>query len=393
MFFKRQFGFRSKHSTKHSLITITETVRKSVDKGELTCGIFLDFQKAFDTVSHEILLSKLDHYGFRGLTNEWIKSYLRNRKQFVYHDGCESSLKCINQGVPQGSVLGPLLFLIYINDIENDTAILYSDKSPKRIQKRLNIDLKLLLKWLKSNRISLNVKKTEAVLFKTLNKKLNFNLKIKLDGKRLSLSPSAKYLGTFIDENLSLSKHQEYISNKLRRSNGILSTLRNFLPMNILRSMYFAIFHSHLEYAIEIWGLNISKHSRIYKLQKSAVRIMTFSDQRTHSPPIFQMLDIPPLPLFIISKNIQLVHQTLNNNVPEAVQDILDLRYTTNPFGTRSESNKLLSKPLVRTTKFGIKSIKYQAVVNWNALQNNFKGIDLASSRLTKVNKLIKIVK
>ena len=146
------------------------------------------------------------------MTNEWIKSYLRNRKQFVYHDGYESSLKCINQGVPQGSPLGPLLFLIYINDIENsiiyskafifadDTAILYSDKSPKRIQKRLNIDLKLLLKWLKSNRISPNVQKTEAVLFKTLNKKLNFNLKIKLDGKRLSLSPSVKYLGTFIDD-------------------------------------------------------------------------------------------------------------------------------------------------------------------------------------------------
>ena len=95
------------------------------------------------------------------------------------------------------------------------------------------------------------------------------------------------------------------------------------------------------------------------------------------------------MPQFIVTKNIQLVHQSLNNNVPEAVQYILDLYFITNPFCTRSQSNKLLSKPLVKTTKFGIKSVKYQAVIEWNELQNNFKGVDLSSSRLTKVNKLI----
>ena len=144
--FKRQFGFRSKHSTKHSLITITESIRKSLDNGNLSCGVFLDFQKAFDTVNHDILLNKLKHYGFRGISHEWLKSYLTGRKQFVSCNGGESSLLEIKLGVPQGSVLGPLLFLIYINDISNcliyskafifadDTALLYSLKTQRKFK-------------------------------------------------------------------------------------------------------------------------------------------------------------------------------------------------------------------------------------------------------------------
>ena len=296
---KRQFGFRSKHSTKDSLITITETVREAFDKGDLTCGVFLDFQKAFDTVNHNILLNKLKSYGFRGISKKWLASYLTRRKQFVSCNGIESILKEVEQEVSQGSVLGPLLFLIYINHISNaliyskafifadDTSLLYSPKNPRKVKKHINVDLKKLLKWLKANKIFLNVKKTETILFKTTNRKLNYDLKIKLDGKRLSLSSSTKYLGVIINENLSWSKHVELLASKLRRTNGTLSNLRHFVTKDMIRSIYFALFHSHLVYSLEVWGQNLPKNSRIEKLQKSAVRIITFSDQNSHSKPIF----------------------------------------------------------------------------------------------------------
>ena len=175
-----QFGFRQQYSTFHTLTNITEKIRKALDDENIGCGVFADLQKAFYTVEHQILLAD----GICGVSNDWFKSYLSNRNQYVSINGYESGLIAINCGVPQGSVLGPLLFLLYINDLNqaikfckvhhfaDDTNIVCLSNSIKKLNELVTADLKHLLNWLNANKISLNVNKTEITIFKSKQKKL-----------------------------------------------------------------------------------------------------------------------------------------------------------------------------------------------------------------------------
>ena len=206
---------------------------------------------------------------FRGLKNDWFSSYLLGRKQYLSLSGETSCYQNIKHGVPQGSLLGPILFLIYLNDLAraiiyrklynfaDDTAILYSNHNPKRLKKRINIDLNFLVQWLKANRIQLNVAKTEVVLFKNSSKRMDYNIKIKLDGKLMRFSKCTKYLGLLIDENLSFHNHIENVISKLRKANAALCMIRHYVPFTILRSIYFSLFQPHIYYGLQIWGQNL----------------------------------------------------------------------------------------------------------------------------------------
>ena len=183
-FYPLQFGFRERHSTNHALISMTETIRNTIDNGNYGCGVFIDLKKAFDTVNHSILLKKMEHYGVRGIALNWFALYLSNRKQYVSVNGYVSDYLQISCGVPQRSVLGPLLFLICVNDRPNvskflsfylfadDTNIHFDASDTIKLQKIMNRELRHVKKWLKANKLALNIEKTNCVIFHSPVKKI-----------------------------------------------------------------------------------------------------------------------------------------------------------------------------------------------------------------------------
>ena len=288
--YNKQFGFRSNYSTNHALVSITEHIRELIDTGHYACGVFVDLEKAFDTVNHKILCDKLNYYGLRGKINKLIQSYLTNRKQFVSLNGFDSEIKILKHGVPQGSSLGPLLFLIYINDFRlcldqsisghfaDDTFIMYSSKKLKTIETVVNTELKQVSKWLKLNKLSLNADKTQLIFFHSKQHILNYDeISIKFHGNKLLPVDNIKYLGMYIDKYLSWDYHIQQLSKKLSRANGILSKLRHNAPIVTCLQVYYAIFYSHLIYGCNIWGLSTEENlNKIEVLQKKCIRIMTF---------------------------------------------------------------------------------------------------------------------
>ena len=202
------------------MINLIENIRQALDERYIGCGIFVDLQKAFDTVDHEILLSKLDYYGIWGISNNWFKSYLSNCKQFVSINGYDSELAEIKCGVPQGFFLGPLLILLYINDLNqatkfckvnqfaDDTTLLHLGK----------YDLKICYIGSMQKKNSLNVKKTELVIFKFKRKQFDGEIKLKLSRKGLFQTDSVKCLEVKIDWNLSWKSHIGYLSVKVSKA-------------------------------------------------------------------------------------------------------------------------------------------------------------------------------
>ena len=395
-----QFGFRSRHSTSHALINIIDQINKSLDNKKSVCGLFVDFQKAFDTVNHSILLDKLMNYGIRGPAHDWLKSYLLNRTQFVSILGFNSATLPQPHGVPQGSVLGPLLFLIYINDLNraikysrvyhfaDDTNLLNISNSPKQMQKRVNIDLKLLYRWLLANKISLNCSKTELIIFpRRGGNPTNFHFRIKLNGHLIRPSDYIKYLGVYIDVNLSGKFHCKILHPKLSRACGMLSKARHYVPEKELVSLYYAIFSSHLTYGCQAWSLNLNPQlKKIITLQKRAIRTIKFAEFDAPSSPLFKNLKVLKIQDFVKLQNCLFVHDYLNNTLPCCFDNHFQTLAAVHGKLTKASELGCLYVPHSRTTKFGLKSFSRICIDTWNfltlRLDTNLK--DLSRPKLKK---------
>ena len=263
LFNKFQFGFRNNHLTFMALIILIENLVNALDNGKCAVGIFLDFQKAFDTVNHSILLDKLHCYGIRGIANQWFLSYLSNRQQSVVYNGYESELKVINCGVPQGSILGPLLFLLYINDLTNvssflmpilfadDTNLFCTGTDLKEIIRLVNEEISKIYDWVNANKLPLNIDKTNFMLFTPKNFSHCID-DIVINQIKIQEVKETKFLGVIIDNKLKWSAHIMYISKKIAKGIGILLKSRKVFDNDTLLSLYHTFVYPYLHYCINI---------------------------------------------------------------------------------------------------------------------------------------------
>ena len=379
LLYPKQFGFRKGHSTNHALISIVEEIRTNLDKGLYTCGVFVDLEKAFDTVNHGILVKKLEYYGVNDAYNSWIKSYLSNRYQSVSLNGEKSKKLKISCGVPQGSVLGPLLFLIYINDMNmalnksvvhhfaDDTNLLSSSKNLNALRKTLNEDLSLLFKWLCANRLSLNVAKTEFIIFRP-KKKLNGSIKLRLNNTTIRESTKIKYLGLLLDGNLCWNPHITELAKKLSCAVGMLHKIKQFCTSKTLCSIYHALFHSHLNYGNSVWGLS-SGTQKIYILQKKAIRAICKADFLAHTSPLFKELKILKLKdQYLV--NLASLMWDFDHEVNPTSLNILFNR-PSHAYNTRFLQMGKLTPHNFHTRKFGTLSIRCDGTRVLNDLKDS----------------------
>ena len=394
-----QFGFRKNYSTSLSVICFTDYILQEIDKGNYCCGVFMDLSKAFDTIDHHILLEKLYLYGIRGLPLQWFKSYLSDRKQYVVVDGVESTQLDVTIGVPQGSVLGPLLFLIYVNDIihcsnilkfslfADDTVVLYSHKNVTELVSIVNNELKILNDWFKCNKLFLNFKKTKYILFHSKRKRLPLNVNpIKIEETVIDRTESINFLGILIHESLDWKYHIANIASKISRSVGVLSKLKCFLPQNVLLAIYNAIILPHLNYCNEIWGKTYRLHiNKLYILQKRAMRHITKSNSRSASLPLF--IKLKCLPIFdLVRLNILVFMFKYQKGIlPALFQNMFNTNSSFHSYPTRFRDN--LRTPITHST-IRTHSIRFTGVREWNSIDNDLK----SSSTLTRFRLLFKRV-
>lgn len=285
----QQFGFREARSTQDAISFLVDNLYKSIDANKPTLCLFVDLAKAFDTVSHEILLDKMEKYGFRGVAHSLIKSYLGNRTQHVRIGGTLSEAGKVRYGVPQGTVLGPILFILYINDLltlqsagriisyADDTAIMYTENSWEKLKETVECDFLTIKRWFDTNLLTLNPTKTTFLTFSAQVRETFDCILIKETEGTLQIKSSAsvKYLGIIVDSQLKWSLHINNVVKKLRPLLFKFRVLRQYLDVAQLRILYFALVRSHLSYGVIAWGSAFKTHLRNLEIiQKWFLKIM-----------------------------------------------------------------------------------------------------------------------
>lgn len=392
---KYQYGFRTKHNTLNAIIDMLTPIQVALDESRLAGGLFIDLTKAFDTVNHKILLKKMECAGIRGTPLNWFTSYLDKRKQYVNINNTNSSSCTILHGVPQGSVLGPILFLLYINDIgtldltgkitlfADDILLTYIADTESNIMRSMQHDLDLLLDWFKRNKLTLNSDKTKYMFFHKKTYTPNSLNNVCIQGEIIERVNKIKYLGLVIDSNIKWTDHINYIKNKILPVLSVLHRLHyKGIKSDQLKSLYYALIHSHLTYLNEIWGTcHKNQLSILEVLQKRALKIIFNLPFRTHTIDVYKFTKIAPLNVSIRLNRGLYIYKIKFRLIVSNTQ--LGLVNELHSYNTRTRDKYV--KILKKTTTYGINSVINQATKEFNLLPSeltNCKSISIFKKKL-----------
>ena len=377
-----QSGFRSFHSTMTALLEATDDWAFNIDRGYVNAVVFLDLKKAFDTVDHPILLSKLYLYGVIGNAYELLSSYLDNRTQRCAVNGVISNTCTLTCGIPQGTILGPLLFLLYTNDLPNclsnskprmyadDTHLTYADNDICSIETSLNQDLSNINRWLIANKLTLNMTKTEFMLIgsrQKLNSLSAFPV-LEINGTQLNRVNFTKSLGVLIDENLTWSNHINAITKKISSGIGSIKRISHCVPPATLHTIYHGLVQSHFDYCSVVWG-NCAKtlSDKLQRLQNRAVRVLTNTCYDADANQLLNELGWENLETRRQKLKAEMVYKSLNGLAPNYLSSRFIQRSDVITAYNLRDSDGKLAIPLPRTNYYK-NSFGYSGAVLWNSL-------------------------
>ncbi len=380
-----------------ALLDLTDKILTALDNNEYAIGIFLDLSKAFDTVNHNILLSKLHRYGFHGNVLQWLKNYVTDRQQFVFVNNCKSNIATLSCGVAQGSILGPLLFLIYINDIASvhstifpilfadDTNFVLSNKHIKTLIKEANTGLSAYSKWFKLNKLTINIKKTNFILFAGGKKYDENDVKLTLDGFEIAKVASTRFLGVMVDERCSWKEHIDYVAKKVSKLLGIVKKISSFLSRSSIHILYYSLIYPHLIFCNLVWANTYPTNlHKIHLPLKRFVRYATNSTSRAPSLPLFANLKILTIFDINFSQICIFTYKVIkqSHKLPKHFQFYFRTNSSFHSYKTRQAEH--LHHPHCHSNR-GQHTIKYRGSKLWN---EHHKLAESASSLATFKKKL-----
>ena len=379
-----QFGFRKGYSTTLALIDVVDYIRKAIDNNEYVIGIFLDLEKAFDSIHHGILLSKLAHYGFRGHVNNFLRSYLSQRQQYTQINNCNSTLSNITYGVPQGSILGPLLFTLFINDIgqamsncktnlfADDTSMLYKHKDINNLVRTCENSLKDICRWFKLNKLSLSLGKSSFVVFHGIRKDPQNQInKIKISGHEIQRADSVKYIGLTLDETLSWNNHINELCKNITKYFSVFYNLRHIVNNKLARTIYYTCIHSRIKYGIEIYGTAAkTRMDKLQTIQNKLMKLLTRKDRRYSTDQLHLDLDILKVNDIHKLSTLNFVYKCISGDTIPNFVSYFTMRDSMHAHPTSLHHE--INKPQVHT-ETGKLTTHYTGAKFWNDLSHEIK--------------------
>lgn len=373
----RQHGFRTNHSTNTAAFDLTNFIYDAIDKKKLVLALFFDLTRAFDCVLAKFMSKKLQSLGIRGSLNEWILSFLVNRKISVKLGDITSTTNNLNLGVPQGSVLSPLLFILFINDLEShissefnfcltmfadDTTICTTAESTEMLESNANRLLALFYNWCSSNKLIINTSKTKYIIFHNRTTELQ-NISPQLNNILLERVPNTKFLGLYIDENLSWTTHVDYVVGKLNSAYYVIRNLKSIMDVGYLLNIYYSLAYSHIKYLILYWGQS-KDINRVFVQQKRILRLIYSYQPLESCRPLFKTNKI----LTVASILIYEASIFVKNN-----PDKFSLHNSIHNHDTRSANNIYINN---HRLSFYKKSALYTCSTIYNKLPEYLKAVN-----------------